>query len=597
MTETDEYCSLELLDASTYEFAEKATDRFKKRYGKTSSSIINELRKFTDTPVTIQASIRDDHDARLYKEAGLYKLLVDGRLLVSTSKLITWFSVSDDFSRVAYFETDGSDEGMLYILRNGSVEEKHDGFFYQVLFFKDSYYAVQAFRGKDIPEGVPLNAQRVILDGNIVWGKDVSEVEFISLSRFGEECLVAVGNWMKARIYRGSLNDPATWKQVASMNHPAFPIAIRDGMIYLLEYTGYGAISRDGEIILRLDNPVEEFSGYVEPAMMIGDRLLVFTLKDAKLRPVIYDINGNKQADLPVYEYSALGASCHDEKRGVLHLTSMGRPEIVYSYSDGMLHLESEHRLLETEIKEGFAINGKTKVHYFLASRKGSRHDRAVVYGYGGFNLGTTPGYRPNYAYLLDKGVDIVICNLRGGNEYGENWHLQGTRENKINVFNDFKAVLESIGHQGYRIVVDGASNGGLLTSYTLINFPELIVGAVIGKPVIDMLRFHKLLAGIYWTNEYGIPDDENDRKFLSEYSPYNNIQNKHYPASLVWVRMNDDRVHPAHGLKFYARLEKTGSPAYLRADFSGGHIGLKYAALLDESSDIIAFILSCFDN
>ena len=334
MIETDEYRSLEILDASTYEFAEKSTDRFKKRYGKASSSVGSELRKFTDTPVTIQASISGDHDARLYKETGLYKLVVDGNLLASTSKLITWFSVSDDFSRVAYFETDGSDEGILYIMKNGSIQEKHYGFFHQVLFFQDGYYAVQAFRGKDIPEGVPLNAQRIILDGNIVWGKEVSEVEFISLSRFGEECLVAVGNWMKARIYRGNLSDPATWKQVASMNHPAFPIAIRDGMVYLLEYTGYGAITRDGETIARLDNPVEEFSGYVEPAMMIGDRLLVFTLKDAKLQPVVYDINGNKQANLPVYEYSALAASCHDEKRGVLHLTSMGRPEIVYSYSD-----------------------------------------------------------------------------------------------------------------------------------------------------------------------------------------------------------------------------------------------------------------------
>ena len=466
-----------------------------------------------------------------------------------------------------------------------------------MLFFEDMYYAVQAYRGKNIPAGVPLNAQRVILNGEIVWGKDVSEVEFITLSRFGEECLVAVGNWMKARIYRGNLNDPSTWNQVISMDHPAFPIGIRNGMVYLLEYMGYGAISRDGEIIVRLDNPVEEFSGYVQPVMMIEDRLIAFTLKDARLHPLVYNIDGTMLEHLPVYEFTALATSCHDEKTALFYLTSMGKPEIVYSYSEGELHSLSENKVLEVEIKEGFALNRNTRIHYFLATSSGSRHDRAVVYGYGGFNLGITPGYRPNYAYLLSKGIDIVLCNLRGGNEYGEEWHLQGTRDNKINVFNDFRSILEAITKKGYRVVVEGASNGGLLTSYTLINFPELVVGAVIGKPVIDMLRFHKLLAGIYWTNEYGNPDDVGDRKFLSDYSPYSNIKKRHYPPSLLWVRMNDDRVHPAHGLKFYAKLKKTGSPAYLRADLSGGHIGLKYDSMLDESADIIAFIQSCFGN
>ncbi|EQD36836.1 prolyl endopeptidase, partial [mine drainage metagenome] len=380
-------------------------------------------------------------------------------------------------------------------------------------------------------------------------------------------------------------------------SHPANHIAIRDNDVYVLEFSGYGAISRNGEIIVRFDNPIEEFSGSIEPVMMLADEIIAFTLKDAKLLPVVYDLAGKRKAELPIYGFSALTASCHDERKGIFYSTSLGKPEIVHSYSSGKLEKVSENKLLDPEISEEFSMNDETKVHYFLASAKDSRHDRAVVYGYGGFNVSTTPGYRHIYAYLLAQGIDIVICNLRGGNEYGEEWHLQGAREKKINVFNDFKAVVKTIRDRRYRIVVDGASNGGLLTSYSLVNFPELLNGAVIGKPVIDMMRFHLLLAGNYWTNEYGNPDDESDRKFLSGYSPYSHVGNRVYPASLTWVRMNDDRVHPAHGLKFYARLLETGSPAYLRADFTGGHIGLKHESMLQESADIIAFVHSCFSS
>ncbi len=594
MNENDEYGKMEILDTSTYDFAKEATERFNEHFGKASAEIMERLRKFADIPVTLQVRVNSDHFARLYKEEGWYRIVVDGRQLASTMKLITWFSVSDDFARVAYFETDGSDEGTLYILKDGNIVERHEGFFNQVIFLKDGYYAVQSFRGENRPEGVPLNAQRVMLNGKIAWGKDVSEDEFISISGFRDECLVSVGNWMKARIYRGKIEDPITWKQVLNLDHPADPIAIRGNDVYVLEFSGFGAISRNGEIILKFDNPIEEFSGSIEPVMILGDEIIAFTLQDAKLLPVVYDLSGRKKTELPVYAFSALTASSKDEKKCIFYSTSLGKPEIVYSYSSGRLEKVSENTILDPEIKEGFAMNGETRVHYFLASAKGSRHDRAVVYGYGGFNVSTTPGYRHIYAYLLEQGIDIVICNLRGGNEYGEEWHLHGTRENKINVFNDFKAVLTTMRSRGYRIVVDGASNGGLLTSYSLINFPELLDGAVIGKPVIDMMRFHLLLAGNYWVNEYGNPDDENDRKFLSEYSPYNHVRKRVYPPSLTWVRMNDDRVHPAHGLKFYARLQATGSQAYLRADFTGGHIGLKHESMLQESADVISFVQSC---
>ncbi|EQD27522.1 peptidase, S9A/B/C family, catalytic domain protein, partial [mine drainage metagenome] len=184
------YSKLELLDTSTYDFAKKATERFKEHFGQESSKIVEGLRKFADVPVTLQVRVNSDHFGRLYKEQGWYRLVVDGKQLVSTLKLITWFSVSDDFHRVAYFETDGSDEGTLHVLKDGSLVESHEGFFHQVIFLEDGYYAVQSFRGRNRPEGVPLNAQRVMLNGRIAWGSDVSEDEFISISIYKDECLV-----------------------------------------------------------------------------------------------------------------------------------------------------------------------------------------------------------------------------------------------------------------------------------------------------------------------------------------------------------------------------------------------------------------------
>jgi prolyl oligopeptidase len=596
MMEPDENLGLEVLDKSTYDFASEATEQFKKEFGQTSNKIINGLRKYADVPLTIQVSMNDQHVARLYKEQGMYKLVADGRMLASTNRLITWFSVSEDFLKVAYFETDGSDEGTLSILENGSIIESYNGFFSGVTFFEGTYYAIKSFRGDDVPEGVQKNAQRVILNGKIVWGHDVSNSEFIKISKFGSECLVSVGNWMKSTIYRGILNDPGTWKQVHSTEHPANPAGIVENHVYLLEYSGNGSILKDGKKIVEFDQPVEEFSGSLDPVMIVGKEIIAVTLKDAKLMISTYDLDGKKKNTLPVDEYAGLATSCNDGNGALFYATSFGKPEIVYSYSKGKFRKLSENNLLNLELSEGFAHNDDTKVHYFIASSRSAKHDMAVVYGYGGFNVTTKPGYRHIYAYLLSHGVDIIMCNLRGGNEYGEEWHLQGTRENKINVFNDFRAVVEKFRKKGYRIVIDGASNGGLLTSYSLVNFPKLLNGAVIGKPVIDMLRYHKLLAGVYWVNEYGNPDVEEDREFLAAYSPYLNVRDRKYPPSLIWIRMKDDRVHPAHGLKFYKRMMKTGSEAFLRADLTGGHIGLRHETMLDESADIIAFVMRCLD-
>ena len=583
----DKYLAFEDLNKTTMDFAAVETEKFRNVFRADSERIRKEIREFSDVVNIIQVKINGVHKALLYRERDSYCISVDGNEVVRSDKIITWFSTDESFSMLSYFETEGSDLGDLYILDSGKIIQKLHGFFGGVKFFGNRYYILKSFRGEDQAEGVEKNAERVILDGKIVWGEGISNTEFIDIDVYGKKCLVSVGNWMKTTIFSGLIEDPSTWEKLYSFDSPAQPLGIVGNDVYILKFSKNGMVLKNGSVIIESEHPVEN-------VIVVSDGLLTFILKDARLSTLLYDFNGKIVKEMQLEEASGLITSSSDLKKASFYSSSLGIPYSEYSFENGEVKKVSELKIIGVEIKDEFADSSGTRVHYFLASGKNSRHHRALVYGYGGFNVSTTPGYKFPFAYLLSKGVDVVLCNLRGGSEYGENWHLDGIRDKKINVFNDLFSVIKDLKKRGYDIVIEGASNGGLLTSYTLINHPESIKGAVIGKPVIDMLRFHLLYTGIYWVNEYGDPGNEVDRKFLAEYSPYSNIRGTKYPPSLIWTRMNDDRVHPAHALKFYAKLRETGSETYLRADFSGGHIGLTHERLVEEACDILSFELRC---
>jgi prolyl oligopeptidase len=229
------------------------------------------------------------------------------------------------------------------------------------------------------------------------------------------------------------------------------------------------------------------------------------------------------------------------------------------------------------------------KVHYFYLKAREKTYN-TLVYGYGGFNISLVPSYNSLFTYLLDHGVNVIICNLPGGGEYGEEWHMLGMRENKTNVFSSFQEIIKKFHDSGHKIICYGVSNGGLLSSYTLTTIPELLQGAIIGNPVIDMMKFHKLLAGQYWTSEYGNPDNKDDAAFLENYSPMNKIKNMKYPPTLIYSRLEDDRVHPYHALEFYNKLKATGTSAFLMMG-NGGHFGSTLKDMAPETAYIASFI------
>ncbi len=225
-----------------------------------------------------------------------------------------------------------------------------------------------------------------------------------------------------------------------------------------------------------------------------------------------------------------------------------------------------------------------TSIPYFVVRPGGSQASDGpaptLLYGYGGFESSNTPGYSGVLGRLwLARGGTYVLANIRGGGEYGPGWHTQAMREGRHKVAEDFAAVATDLVERGITTVeqlgAQGGSNGGLLMGIMLTKYPERFGALVCSVPLLDMKRYHLLLAGASWVAEYGDPDNPDDWEFISEYSPYQNISaTRRYPPVLMTTSTRDDRVHPGHARKMTAALEAVGHPVFYYENIEGGHAG-----------------------
>ena len=224
-----------------------------------------------------------------------------------------------------------------------------------------------------------------------------------------------------------------------------------------------------------------------------------------------------------------------------------------------------------------------TRVPYFQVARAELSNDGShptYLYGYGGFEVSELPGYRaPLGAAWLERGGVAVIANIRGGGEFGPTWHRAARRENRQRAYDDFIAVAEDLVARGVtsprHLGVYGGSNGGLLTGVMLTQRPDLFGAVASAVPLLDMRRYHRLLAGASWVAEYGDPDVPGDWEFIRAYSPYHNVRaGVSYPPVLFTTSTRDDRVHPGHARKMHALLRDLGQPSYLYENIEGGHGG-----------------------
>jgi prolyl oligopeptidase len=218
--------------------------------------------------------------------------------------------------------------------------------------------------------------------------------------------------------------------------------------------------------------------------------------------------------------------------------------------------------------------------YFVVGHRDSSGPGKTLLGGYGGFENSSTPGYGGVLGRLwLTRGGTYVLANIRGGGEYGPRWHTQAMREGRHLVDEDFAAVARDLVDRGITTVAQlgaqGGSNGGLLMGIMLTKYPELFGALVCSVPLLDMKRYHLLLAGASWVAEYGDPDNPDDWEFISKYSPYQHVSaDRRYPPVFITTSTRDDRVHPGHARKMTAALEAVGQPVQYYENVEGGHAG-----------------------
>jgi len=437
------------------------------------------------------------------------------------------------------------------------------------------------------------------IDGfeEIVFGEGIDTNYMIWINepwRLDRVFVIIQYGWVKSKVYGGFRNDPSNWKLLFDGGeYLVKPIGYYNGVPYLVYYDGEGL----GRIMRVVNEKVEEVigkQGYpLDKAIMVRDKIYADYLIDTSSRLKVYDVNGRLVREFSFSEPTTIRQLDFYDNRVFVLVECFSRPRTIYELKeDSLREFYGYETRLDVKISEEWvtSFNG-TRIHMFIVERKSKRKNVALVYGYGGFGISITPFFVGSIAPFIEDGGVFVVANLRGGGEYGEKWHRMGMRENKQNVFEDYKAILRYLKKRGFRTIGWGVSNGGLLVATTMVQEPQLFDVAIIGYPVIDMLRFHKLYIGRLWTTEYGNPDDPKDREYLLKYSPYHNVRKQKYPITLIYTGLHDDRVHPGHALKFTAKLEEVGAPVYLRVETVSGHMGSSPEVKVKEYSDILAFI------
>ncbi|CAG8692137.1 10693_t:CDS:10, partial [Ambispora leptoticha] len=373
-----------------------------------------------------------------------------------------------------------------------------------------------------------------------------------------------------------------------------------------------------------LANPDEGFTDLVPQhsvdvltsALVVHEtNLVTIYMHDVKEQISIHELTTGKKIrdiDIPIGSIPSI-AGRKEDTGFFFKFTGFLNPGIIYHYNflDNSMSVFRTTKVqgLKTEDLETKQVfiesKDSTKIPVFLVSRKDIALDEenpTFLYGYGGFSSSLTPEFSLTWINFIQHYNGIVaVANLRGGLEYGEEWHLAGIFEKKQNVFDDFQAVAKWLITNKYtrakKLAINGASNGGLLIGASINQAPELFGAAVSDVGVLDMLRFHKFTVGYAWKSDYGDPEKKEDFEYIYKYSPLHNIQSaKPYPSVLLTTSDHDDRVVPLHSLKFIAQLQYVArnnpNPLMIRIEKKAGHgAGKPTQKCIDEETDKISFI------
>jgi prolyl oligopeptidase len=357
---------------------------------------------------------------------------------------------------------------------------------------------------------------------------------------------------------------------------------------------------------------IPESKDTLEGASAIGGHFVVRYLKDACSAVRVFDLAGQHVRDLTLPELGSVSgfSGRRDDRETFFSFTSYTIPGAIYRVDtkSGESSVFREPKVAfdpkQFETRQAFYISKDgTRVPLMIVGKKGMKlagDNPTILFGYGGFNVAQTPSFSVSTIAWLEMGGVYAVANLRGGGEYGREWHESGMLDKKQNVFDDFISAAEWLIANKYtspgKLAIRGGSNGGLLVGAAITQRPELFAAAVPAVGVMDMLRYHKFTIGWAWVNEYGSSDDAQQFQTLLKYSPLHNLKpGGNYPATLITTGDHDDRVIPAHSFKFAAALQATQSaekPVLIRIETRAGHgAGTPTTKLIDTATDVLTFL------
>lgn len=357
---------------------------------------------------------------------------------------------------------------------------------------------------------------------------------------------------------------------------------------------------------------VAENEDALRGASIVGGRLFVNYMHNASSKINVHDLDGKFQSELKLPGIGNSGgiSGKKSDELGFYSFTSFTRPSTIYALDTKSLKSEIfrqpkvdfDSDAYET-VQKWFTSKDGTKVPMFITMKKGTKLDGnnpTLLYGYGGFNIPLLPSFSISRLPLLENGGIYVVANIRGGGEFGKDWHKAGTQGQKQNVFDDFIGAGEYLVENGYtskdKLAIQGGSNGGLLVGACMTQRPDLFAVAFPAVGVLDMLRYHKFTIGWAWAGDYGRSDDPEAFDYLVKYSPLHNVKPVAYPATMVTTADHDDRVVPAHSFKFISELQDKhvgDNPVLIRIETSAGHgAGKPTSKQIEEAADILSFML-----
>lgn len=356
---------------------------------------------------------------------------------------------------------------------------------------------------------------------------------------------------------------------------------------------------------------IPESSDLLQSASIGNGKIIAKFLKDVTSRIYVYDMEGKQENEIKLDGLCMVDEINAKKKDSVMFYSfvTYTNPTTIYKYnlatnqSSVYFKPQIDFKSDDYETKMVFyPSKDGTKIPMFITSKKGlvlDGNNPCFLYGYGGFNISNTPRFSTSNIIFLEQGGIYAVANLRGGGEYGEEWHKAGTKCSKQNVFDDFIAAADYLVKEKYttnaKLAIHGRSNGGLLVGATMTQRPDLAKVALPGVGVLDMLRYHKFTIGWAWASDYGTSEKKDEFDCLIKYSPLHNVKTAEYPATMILTGDHDDRVVPAHSFKFAATLQekqKGSNPALIRIDVNAGHgAGKPTSKLIEEQADIWSFV------